>query len=71
MVKGEIFDPFEGMVKWWGYLHENGNILAKRYSDKRDLDDARESPFVQRVFGPFMAKDRKDAINFIVKLSNK
>jgi len=48
--------------EWWCYLHTNGHIQAKRYFDKRDLEDADESPFVKVRSGPFMADDRDDAI---------
>jgi hypothetical protein len=50
---------------WWGYLHVEGTIQAKRYFDKLDIREAQESPFVARVFGPFEAKDRQDAIEQI------
>lgn len=44
----EVFDAFP--VEWWWYLHINGSIQVKRFYDKRDLDEARESPFVERVY---------------------
>ncbi len=48
--------------KWWGYIHTNGTIQVKRYFEIRDLEEARESPFVTTVFWPFEAEDREDAI---------
>ncbi len=59
-------------MKWWGYLHTNGKISVKRYVGNMNgiLEDARYSPFVQRVFSPFEAKDREEAeviINNILK----
>lgn len=62
----EVFDAFP--VEWWGYLHINGSIQVKRFYDKRDLDEARESPFVERVIDPFLAGTRKDALEKIKKL---
>lgn len=49
-------------IQWWAYLHTNGNIQVKRYLDKRDIDDAWESPFVRDVMNPFTAEDRADAM---------
>jgi len=49
------------MNQWWGYLHTDGTIHAKRYFDERDLDDAAESPFVERFYGPFDAESSSDA----------
>jgi len=53
---------------WWGYIHKNGSIQTKRYLDKRDLEEAYESPFVWRVIEPFLSKDREEALEII---SNK
>ena len=50
---------------WWGYLHTNGSIQAKRYFDRRDLEDANESPFVSTYFGPFEAENRDEALNLL------
>lgn len=49
-------------MKWWGYLHSNGNVQAKPYMDKRDIEDARKSPFVLKVIKPFMASSREEAL---------
>ena len=52
---------------WWGYLHTNGSIQAKRvlwtYAD--DYADAYKSPFVKQVFPAFDASSREDAIAII------
>lgn len=58
------------MNKWWGYVHANGTIQAKRYFDRQDLADARESPFVDQVLGPFDATDRDDAIRHITEITD-
>lgn len=58
------------MNLWWGYLHINGTVQVKRAFgnptlNERDLDEARESPFVSRVFSPFEAESREAAIKHI------
>jgi hypothetical protein len=52
---------------WWGYLHTNGTIQAKRYFSQQDLEEADESPFVKNSFGPFKADDREDALGILTK----
>ncbi len=39
-------------IEWWGYIHTDGSLHAKRYFDALDTKEGRESPFVKRVFGP-------------------
>lgn len=55
------------MVKnlWWGYRHTSGTLQAKRYFDKRDIEEALESDFVDQVVHPFQAKDREEALTHI------
>jgi len=55
---------------WWGYLHTNGSIQAKRYFDKRDIEDANQSPFCELVVKPFEATDRDDAMEQIADRIN-
>ena len=50
---------------WWGYKHTSGTLQAKRYFDKRDIEEANDSPFCDIVVGPFKAKDREEALKFI------
>lgn len=50
---------------WWGYRHANGSYQVKRYFDDRDLEDAHESPFVERVVQPFRAESREQALEII------
>ena len=50
---------------WWGYRHINGSIQAKLYFGKMDLIEADASPFVRKVFQPFEAEGREDAIKII------
>jgi len=38
---------------------------AKRYFDKLDIDEAKESDFVEQVVYPFLAKDREDALEYV------
>ncbi len=53
------------MEKWWGYIHVNSQLMVKRYFDQKDIDEANESPFVERAFGPFEADDRDMAIDLL------
>ena len=53
------------LVNWWGYLHEDGSVHAKRVFEptiEGDLDEAIGSPFVVYVIDPFWAKDRQTAL---------
>lgn len=53
------------MNKWWGYIHDNNSILVKRFFDSRDIQEANESDFVRRTFGPFDARDREHALDIV------
>ncbi len=50
---------------WWGYIHINGSIQVKRYFDKRDIEEANESSFVNNVINPFSANNREEAIKYM------
>jgi hypothetical protein len=50
---------------WWGYQHINGSLQVKRFFGKLDLVEAEGSPFVRKVFQPFEAEGREDAISII------
>lgn len=52
-------------VEWWGYVHVNGSIQAKRLFSKDDIHEAQSSPFAREVYGPFFAISRDDAIDQI------
>jgi len=52
-------------IQWWGYRHTNGTIHTKRYFDKRDIEEANESPFVDQSTGPFEAGNADDARNIV------
>ena len=59
-------------LAWWGYIHTNGSIQVKRwFDDPLDLREARESPFVDRVYGPFEADGREEAIAIIKEKETK
>ena len=60
-----LYEGGNMMNKWWGYLHTNGSIQAKRFFDARDLEDARESPFVAAYLAPFDAEDRDKALEIL------
>lgn len=53
---------------WYGYVYTNGDLQVKRWFDDRDIEDARESPFVSRVFSKFTAYNREDALQHIRRL---
>lgn len=50
---------------WWGYIHVNGSIQVKVYFSRLDLTEADESPFVAKVYQPFEASGREDAMKII------
>lgn len=54
-------------IMWWGYIHQNGSIQIKRwFGDHKDYtDDCEGNEFVHRVFVPFSANSREDAIKII------
>ena len=56
--------------QWYGYRHIDGTLCAKRFFDHRDLLEAEESSFVDRVVPPFRAKDRMDALTYIQTFIN-
>ncbi len=47
--------------KWWGYIHNSGSVHLKRYFSGFDLQEARESPFVKSVHGPWLCQTREEA----------
>jgi hypothetical protein len=55
------------MNEWWGYLHTDGSIHAKRYFDFEDLTEATGSPFVDRVYGPFKCASSAEAVAMLRK----
>ena len=55
-------------LNWWGYKHANGEYQVKRYFDHADIREAMRSPFVVKTGGPFVAKDRSDALCKIVEI---
>lgn len=56
--------------KWWGYKHVSGTYQTKRYFDKRDIQEANDSDFCEKVVGPFEAKNREEALNKVKELTN-
>lgn len=55
---------------WWGYVHTNGDLILKRYFDKRDLEEAQQSTFVERLIHLFEAPDRESALIKLEKEAN-
>jgi len=60
----------ENTNTWWGYVHKNGTVQAKRYFGPEDISEAEESPFCVEIVGPFEAYDRDDAIAIIKQKLN-
>lgn len=52
-------------ILWWGYRHTSGTLHVKRYFDKLDIEEARNSPFCDIVIEPYQATDRDDAITIL------
>lgn len=52
---------------WWGYRHTSGTLQAKRYFDKRDLEEAYESQFCAQVVQPFSANSREEALKIVAE----
>lgn len=50
-------------IMYWGYLHQNGNIIVKRwFGDHKDYTvDCDGNDFVQKVMPPFEAISREQA----------
>jgi hypothetical protein len=49
-------------MKWWAYVHTNGELQVKRYHEYRDITEAWASPFVATVLDPIEADSREEAI---------
>ncbi len=52
-------------LQWWGYVHTSGTLHLKRYFDQRDTQEAHESPFCARVFGPWEADTHEEALRIL------
>jgi hypothetical protein len=70
-LKNMYEDEIGDNLPWWGYIHVNGSIQVKRYFSHLDLQEASESPFVERVYGHFHAGSREEAIHHIKKLEDE
>jgi hypothetical protein len=57
--------------QWWGYLHTSGTLQAKPYFEPLDIQEARQSPFCKKVFGPFEAYGRDEALLIVESLVNE
>lgn len=53
------------MFKWWGYVHVNGSLQVKRYFGPKDIEEAKESPFVKDTYGPWECLNRDEALKFL------
>lgn len=59
--------PDADALMWWGYIHTNDTIQVKRYFGPEDIEEAKESPFVQCCHGPFEANSRREAKEKLVE----
>jgi hypothetical protein len=57
-------------ILWWGYLHTSGTLQAKPYFEPLDIQEAQESPFCEKVVGPFQAYGRDEALLIVESLLN-
>lgn len=48
--------------KWWGYRNAKGGLIVSRFESMDVLLDARRSPAIAEVRGPFMARGGTDAM---------
>lgn len=49
-------------LEWYAYKHNNGTLHLKRYwGDYGDIMEAKMSPFVRSVTGPFKAHNQHEA----------
>ncbi len=53
-------------IWWFGYKHENGSLHVKRYGDEKDYEEARDSDFVDQIYGPWPC-DRRDQAQEILR----
>ena len=62
-----IWDEFKKPAeKWWGYKHVSGTYQAKPYFGSLDIQEAKDSPFCEEVYGWFFAKSRDDALMIVI-----
>ena len=52
-------------LMFWGYLHISGTLHLKRYFNKRDIEEAKESPFAQAIVQPFFASSQEEAMSIL------
>ena len=55
----------EDALMWYGYRHIDGTIHAKRYFRPDDIQECRESNFVEDIYGPFECDSRTKAMEQI------
>lgn len=51
----------EDGLLWWGYIHTNKELQVKRFFGYEDIEEAKESSFVEELYGPFEADSKEDA----------
>jgi hypothetical protein len=53
---------------WYGYIHLNGFMHAKRIASAADWEEAWQSNFVKKITRPFSAVSRDNAVETIKKI---
>lgn len=61
------YNDISSKLQWWGYRHINNSVQAKRFFTSVDISEAMESDMVYDVVGPFLAKDREEALSIIAQ----
>lgn len=54
-------------MKWFGYRHINGTFQVKRALSFLDYQEAKKSPFVARIYGPWDVNSRDEALQMLRK----
>lgn len=53
---------YKNKLEWYAYKHTDGTLHLKRYlGDPLDIQEAKDSPFVEAVTGPFSSNKRSEA----------
>ena len=47
--------------KYYAYIHQNGELIVKRFFDDNDIIEAQESSFVVKTIGPFLSRSIDNA----------
>ena len=51
------------MPKWYGYKHISGTVHVHKVFSQTEMDEARKSEDVVKIYGPWECESRHDAAN--------